>query len=55
MIFSMIKLINQSNSNLKKRNKNFTNIILDLENNLLELFNERDYSYLFREYIDLIV
>ena len=55
MIFNLIKLVNQSNYDLKKRNKNFTNIIIDLENNLLELLNDIDYSNLFRAHLDHIV
>ena len=55
MIFNLIKLVNQSNYDLKERNKNFTNIIIDLENNLLELLNDIDYSNLFRAHLDNIV
>ena len=51
----LYKLINQSNYDLKERNKNFTNIIVELENNLLELFNETDYSNIFREHLDFII
>ena len=55
MIFSLIKLVNQTNYDLKMRNKNLTNIIIDLENNLLELFYNYDYSNLFRDHLDLII
>ena len=55
MIFNLIKLVNQSNYDLKERNKNITNIIIDLENNLLELFNDIDYSDLFRGHLDIIL
>ena len=55
MIFHLMKLVNQTNYDLKERNKNFTNIIINLENNLLELLNDIDYSNLFREHLDNIV
>ena len=55
MIFNLIKLVNQSNYDLKERNKNITNIIIDLENNLLDLFNDIDYSDLFRDHLDIIL
>ena len=54
MIFSLIKLVNQSNYDLKLKNKNISNIIIDLENNLFELFIDNDYSNLFRTQLDLI-
>ena len=55
MIFNLIKLVNKTNYNLKSKNKNFTNIILDLENNLIELFNDVDYTNLFRDHLNYIL
>ena len=49
MTFNLIQLLYQSNLDLKQRNKNISEIILNLEDNLLEMFKLYDYSDIYRE------
>ena len=49
MIFKLIKLLNKSNDDLEKRNKIYSEIIIELEKNTSQLFEENfDYSGLFK-------
>ena len=49
MIFKLIKLLNKSNDDLEKRNKIYSEIIIELEKNTSQLFEETfDYSGLFK-------
>ena len=54
MAFNLIQLLQKSNLELKQRNKNISEIIINLENNLLKLFKDYDYSNLFDEYLEQI-
>ena len=49
MAFNLIQLLQKSNLELKQRNKNISEIIINLENNILKLFKDYDYSNLFDE------
>ena len=50
MTYNLLLLLHKSNEDLMERNKKYTDIILDLENNVTSLFNESyDYSNLLRE------
>ena len=50
MGYKLLSLLKKSNEDLIERNKNYTDIILDLENNITSFFNETyDYSNVFRE------
>ena len=49
MTFNLIQLLYQSNLDLKQRNKNISEIILNLVDNLSEMFRLYDYSDIFRE------
>ena len=51
MAFNLIQLLQKSNLELKQRNKNISEIIINLENNILKLFKDYDYSNLFDEYL----
>ena len=55
MIFNLMNLLNQSNFDLEKRNKNLSEIIINLENSLLDLLKDNDYSDLFRDSLSHIV
>ena len=49
MIFKLINLLNKSNDDLEKRNKIYSEIIIELEKNTSQLFEETfDYSGLFK-------
>ena len=49
MIFKLIKLLNKSNEDLEKRNKEYSEIIIELEKNTSQLFEETFvYSGLFK-------
>ena len=49
MIFKLINLLNKSNNDLEKRNKIYSEIIIELEKNTSQLFEETfDYSGLFK-------
>ena len=54
MIFNLMKLLNKTNLELEKRNTNLSAIIIDLENSLLNLFKDNDYSNLFRDSLNHI-
>ena len=54
MAFNLIQLLQQSNLELKQRNKNISEIIINLENNILSLFKNYDYSNLFDEYLEQV-
>ena len=50
MGYNLLLLLKKSNEDLMERNKNYADIILDLENNITSLFNESyDYSNILRE------
>jgi len=51
MIFNLMQLLETSNSDLKKRTKNTSEIILNLEDNLLEMIKEYDFTDMFRDYL----
>ena len=51
MTYNLIQLLYQSNLDLKQRNKNISEIILNLEDNLLEKIRLYDYSDIYRECI----
>ena len=44
-----MQLLNNSNIDLEKRNKNTSEIIVNMENNLLEMIKEYDFSDIFRD------
>jgi len=52
MTFNLIQLLYQSNLDLKQKNKNISEIILNLEDNLLEKFRLYDYSNIYRECLE---
>ena len=54
MTFNLIKLLYNSNCELKNRNKNTIEIIIGLENNLLGLLNEYDYSDIFNSCLEKV-
>ena len=54
MAFNLIQLLYKSNLDLKQRNKNISEIIINLENNILELVKDYDYSNLFNECLEKI-
>jgi cephalosporin hydroxylase len=45
MIFNLMQLLYKSNIELKQRNKNISEYIVDLENNFFNLFQDYDYSH----------
>ena len=47
MTFNFMKLLYNSNNELKNRSKNASELIISLQNNLLNLLNEYDYSNIF--------
>ena len=48
MTYNLIKVLNQLNNNIDKRNKKYNNIILNYENEIIKLFEKYyDYSKLF--------
>jgi len=50
MGYNLLLLLKKSNEDLIERNKNYIDIILDIENNITSFFNESsDYSNVFRE------
>ena len=50
MGYNLLLLLHKSNEDLMERNKNYADIILNLENNITSFFNESyDYSNLLRE------
>ena len=51
MAFNLIQLLQKSNLELKNRNKNISEIIINLENNILKLFKDYDYSNIFDEHL----
>ena len=54
MAFNLIQLLYKSNLDLKQRNKNISDIIINLESNILELLKDYDYSNLFNECLEKI-
>ena len=54
MAFDLTQLLQKSNLELKQRNKNISEIIINLENNILSLFTDYDYSNLFDEYLEQV-
>ena len=49
MAFNLIQLLHKTNLDLKERNKNISQIIINLEINILDSFKEYDYSNSFNE------
>jgi hypothetical protein len=50
MGYNLLLLLHKSNEDLMERNKNYADIILNLENNITSFFNESyDYSNVLRE------
>ena len=49
MIFNLMQLLDTSNSDLKQKNKKTSEIILNLEDNLLEMIKEYDFTDMFRD------
>ena len=50
MAYNLLLLINQTNNELMQRNENYSEIIIEFENNFTEFFkNYSDYSNIFRE------
>ena len=54
MTFNLMELLYKSNIDLKQRNKNTSEIIVDLENHLLDILKEYDYSNLFRDCLNQV-
>ena len=49
MIFHLMQLLDTSNSDLKQRTKNTSEIIINLENQLLEMIKEYDFTDMYRD------
>ena len=49
MAYNLLLLLNQSNKDLKERNKHYIDIILDMERNITNIFKDYDYSDLFKD------
>jgi len=49
MAYNLLLLLNQSNKDLKARNKHYIEIILDMERNITNIFKDYDYSDLFND------
>ena len=52
MAYNLLELLNQSNKDLKERNKNYIEIILDMEKNISNYFKDYDYSDIFNESLE---
>ena len=54
MAFNLIQLLYKTNSDLKQRNKNISQIVIEFENNILTSMNDYDYSNIFNEYLEQV-
>ena len=52
MAYNLFLLLNQSNKDLKERNKHYIDIILDMERKITNIFKDYDYSDLFKDSLD---
>ena len=52
MAYNLLLLLNKTNNDLKERNKHYLEVILDLEKNVSDIFEDYDYSDLFKNDID---
>jgi hypothetical protein len=49
MIYNLMQLLDKSNKDLEKRNKNTSEVIINMENNLIEMIKDYDFSDIFRD------
>ena len=54
MAFNLIQLLYKTNFDLKQRNKNITQIIINFEKNILDSLKDYDYSNSFNECLDQV-
>ena len=47
MAYNLLLLLNQSNYDLKERNKKYIEVLINMENNISSYFKDYDYSELF--------
>ena len=52
MAYNLLLLLNQSNKDLKERNKKYIEIILDMQKNISNFLKDYDYSDLFKESLE---
>ena len=52
MAYNLLVLLNQSNKDLKERNKNYIEIILNMEKNISNFFKDYDYSNIFNKSLE---
>jgi len=52
MVYNLLLLLNKTNDDLKERNKHYIEVILDLEKNVSDIFEDYEYSELFKDDLD---
>ena len=52
MAYNLLLLLNQSNYDLKERNKKYIEVLINMENNISSYFKDYDYSELFKDSLE---